>query len=189
MALRSQPGKVRLPAIEYVAIPTGPREPLDVTKQTDLNCVEQAAEDPSIPQGTTVPQTPAEGLAWIERQWSRAESGTGLSQAIADAASGKAIGAGVLMTRRLGIAEIGYWLVPRARGQGIGSRAVEFLARWAVKEGGLARVEALVTPDNVVSQRVLEKAQFRREGLLRSYPTYEGRRFDALIYALPSDPI
>ena len=156
----------------------------------DLDCVEQAAEDPAIPRGTTVPRTftPAEGLAWIERQWSRAEDGTGLSQAVADAASGEAVGAAVLMTRRLGIVEIGYWLVPRARSRGIGSRAVELLAHWAVKEGGLARVEALVTPDNVASQRILEKARFQREGLLRSYLSYEGQRFDAVIYALlPSD--
>jgi RimJ/RimL family protein N-acetyltransferase len=159
-------------------------------EESDLDCVEQAAEDPDIPKGTTVPATftPAEGRAWIERQWSRAESGTGLSQAIADGASGEALGAGVLMTRQPSSAELGYWLVPRARGRGIGSRAVGLLARWAVKEAGLARVEAYVIPDNIASQRVLEKAGFRREGLLRSYLSYEGRRFDALLYSLlPSD--
>ena len=32
---------------------------------------------------------PAEGLAWIERQWGRADNGEGLSLAIADAGSGK----------------------------------------------------------------------------------------------------
>jgi ribosomal-protein-alanine N-acetyltransferase len=158
--------------------------------ETDLDCIEQATEDPDIPKGTTVAATftPAEGLAWIERQWSRAENGTGLSQAIADFASGEALGAGVLMTRQPGTAEIGYWLVPRVRGRGIGSRAVRLLAHWAVKEAGLARVEAFVVPDNVASQRVLEKAAFRREGLLRSYLCYEGRRFDALMYSLlPGD--
>ena len=92
------------------------------------------------------------------------------------------------MTRQRSTAEIGYWLVPRARGRGIGSLAVGLLARWAVNEAGLARVEAYVVPDNIASQRVLEKAGFRREGLLRSYLSYEGRRFDALLYSLlPSD--
>jgi len=159
-------------------------------EEGDLDCVEQAAEDPDIPKGTTVPATftPAEGRAWIERQWSRAESGTGLSQAIADASSDEALGAAVLMTRQRSSAEIGFWLVPRARGRGIGSRAVGLLARWAVQEAGLARVEAYVIPDNIASQRLLEKAGFRREGLLRSYLCYEGRRFDALLYSLlPSD--
>jgi RimJ/RimL family protein N-acetyltransferase len=156
----------------------------------DLGCVAQAAEDPDIPKGTTVPATftPEEGRAWIERQWSRAESGTGLSQAIADAESGEALGAGVLMARQRNSAEIGFWLVPRARGRGIGSRAVRLLSWWAVKEAGLVRVEAYVIPTNIASQQVLEKAGFRRERLLRSYLSYDGRRFDALLYSLlPSD--
>lgn len=132
--------------------------------------------------------TPAEGRLWIERQWSRAENGTGLSQAIADVASGEALGAGVLMNRQRSSAELGYWLVPGVRGRGIGSRAVGLLARWAIKEAGFARLEAYVIPDNIASQRVLEKSGFQREGLLRSYLSYDEQRFDALLYALlPSD--
>lgn len=156
----------------------------------DLGCVEEATRDPDIPKGTTVPATftPAEGLAWIERQWSRHDEGTGLSQAIADAVSNEALGAAVLMTRKLGTVEIGYWLKPRARGRGFASRAVGLLARWAVTEARLARVEALVVPDNIASQRLLEKARFQCEGHLRSYLVFERQREDALIYSLlPSD--
>src|SRR4051812_27468450 len=63
--------------------------------ESDLGCVEAASLDPRIPQGTTVPAsfTAADGLAWIERQWGRAENGDGLSLAIADAGSGEALGA------------------------------------------------------------------------------------------------
>jgi RimJ/RimL family protein N-acetyltransferase len=156
----------------------------------DLGCVEEATQDPDIPKGTTVPATftPAEGLAWIERQWSRHDEGAGLSQAIADAASNEALGAGVLMARKPGTVEIGFWLIPRARGRGFGSRAVDLLARWGVTHTPLARVEALVVPGNIASQRVLEKAGFRHEGHLRSYLVFERQRVDALIYSLlPSD--
>jgi ribosomal-protein-alanine N-acetyltransferase len=156
----------------------------------DLGCLAEATQDPDIPKGTTVPATftPAEGLAWIERQWSRHDEGTGLSQAIADAVWDEALGAGVLMARKPGSVEIGYWLIPRARGRGFGSRAVGLLARWAVTEAELARVEALVVPDIIASQRVLEKAGFRREGHLRAYLVFERQRADALIYSLlPSD--
>jgi RimJ/RimL family protein N-acetyltransferase len=53
---------------------------------------------------------------------------------------------------------------------------------------GLERVEALVEPDNVASQRVLEQVGFRHEGHLRSYLVFDARRTDALIYSLlPSD--
>jgi [ribosomal protein S5]-alanine N-acetyltransferase len=158
---------------------------------SDLGCVEEASRDPRIPQGTTVPATftAAEGLAWIERQWGRADNGEGLSLAIADAGSGEALGAVVLLFRRQpGTVEIGYWLIERARGRRLASRAVVLLARWALTDAGLARVEALVEPDNTASQRVLESAGFRREGLLRSYLVFEERRADALIYSLlPSD--
>jgi RimJ/RimL family protein N-acetyltransferase len=159
--------------------------------ESDLGCVEEGSRNPDIPAGTTVPAkfTPAEGLAWVERQWSRHDNGEGLSLAIADAGSGEALGTVVLLLRRQPLtAEIGYWLIPRARGCGLGSRAVDLLARWAVTDAGLARVEALVVPGNVASQRVLEKAGFRREGHLRSYLVFATGRADALIYSLlPGD--
>jgi [ribosomal protein S5]-alanine N-acetyltransferase len=82
-------------------------------KKGDIGCVEAGSRDPAIPQGTTVPAhfTVTDGLAWIERQWGRAESGEGLSLAIADAGSGEALGAVVLLLRRQpGTVEIGYWL-------------------------------------------------------------------------------
>jgi RimJ/RimL family protein N-acetyltransferase len=159
--------------------------------ESDVDCVEEAGRDPDIPAGTTVPArfTAAAGLAWIERQWGRAENGEGLSLAIADAASDEAVGnINLLFRQQPGAVAIGYWLVPRARGRGLGSRAVALLARWAVTDTQLARVEALVVPDNTASQRVLEKAGFRREGLLRSYLVFDARRTDALVYSLlPSD--
>jgi len=157
---------------------------------TDLDCVEEASRDPEIPQGTTVPArfTPEEGLAWIERQWQRAEDGEGVSLAIVDAPSDEALGVVVLLLRRPGTAELGYWLLERVRGGGLGSRAIALLAPWALTRGGLARVEALVEPHNVASQRVLEKAGFRQEGHLRSYLVFGERRADALMYSLlPSD--
>jgi len=77
----------------------------------DIGCVEEASRDPHIPEGTTVPAifTVAEGLAWIERQWGRADNGEGLSLAIADASSGEALGVVALLFRRQpGTVEIGY---------------------------------------------------------------------------------
>lgn len=159
--------------------------------ESDIGCVEEASRDPRIPEGTTVPAifTVAEGRAWIERQWGRADNGEGLSLAIADAGSGEALGAVVLLFRRQpGTVEIGYWLVERARGRRLSSRAVALLARWALTDAGLARIEALVEADNAASQRVLENVGFRREGQLRSYLVFNQRRADALIYSLlPSD--
>jgi [ribosomal protein S5]-alanine N-acetyltransferase len=160
-------------------------------QETDVGCVEEASADPRIPEGTTVPATftAAEGLAWIERQWGRAENGEGLSLAIADAGSGEAVGLVVLLFRRQpGTVEIGYWLIPRARGRHFASRAVALVCRWALADAGVERVEALVEPDNIPSRRVLESSGFRQEGHLRSYLVVNRGRADALIYSLlPSD--
>jgi [ribosomal protein S5]-alanine N-acetyltransferase len=159
--------------------------------ETDIGCVEEASRDPRIPEGTTVPAsfTEAEGRAWIERQWGRADTGEGLSLAIAEADSGEALGAAVLLLRpQPGSAEIGYWVIPRARGRRLASRAVALLARWALTEAGLARVEALVEPANTPSQRILEGVGFQREGHLRSYLVFGERRADAFLYSfVPTD--
>jgi ribosomal-protein-alanine N-acetyltransferase len=157
---------------------------------TDIGCVEEASRDPRIPEGTTVPAcfTVAAGLAWIERQWGRAANGEGLSLAIAEPGSNEALGAVVLMARGRGAAGSGYWLVERARGRGLASHAVGLIARWALTDAGLARLEALVELDNFASKRLLEDVGFQREGHLRSYLVFDSRRADALIYSLlPSD--
>jgi RimJ/RimL family protein N-acetyltransferase len=160
-------------------------------EEADLGCVEEASRDPEIPEGTTVPArfTQAEGLAWIERQWGRHDHGQGLALAIADAGSDEALGNITLLFRQQpGTVAIGYWLVDRARGRGVGSRAVALASHWALTDAALERIEALVLPDNIASQRVLEKAGFWREGHLRSYLVFATRRTDALIYSLlPGD--
>jgi RimJ/RimL family protein N-acetyltransferase len=143
---------------------------------------------------TTVPAvfTAEAGLAWIDRQWSRLETGEGLSLAIADAESGEAVGAIVAILQpddelRRGTAELGYWVIERARGDHLAARAVALLSRWAL-EGRLLRLEALVEPANTASRRVLERAGFHREGYLRSYLAFPTRRSDAVIYSLlPGD--
>jgi len=158
---------------------------------SDLACVEEASRDPRIPQGTTVPAqfTAAEGLAWIERQWGRADNGEGLSLTIADVRSNEALGAVVLLFRQQpGTVEIGYWLIESARGRRLASHAVALVARWAPRDAGIDRVQAHVEPENVASQRVLESTGFQREGHLRSFLVFDDCRADAIVYSLlPSD--
>ena len=59
---------------------------------------------------------------------------------------------------------IGYWVTPPARGRGICTRALRLLARWALDELELQRLELITDPDNLASQRVAEKVGFQREG-------------------------
>ncbi|OLB75346.1 MAG: GNAT family N-acetyltransferase [Actinobacteria bacterium 13_2_20CM_2_71_6] len=84
-----------------------------------------------------------------------------------------------------GQAMIGYDLLPAWRGRGFATRAVRLLAGWAFHHAGLARLIAGTAPENVASQRVLERAGFQREGYQRSrLPGPAGTRIDDIAYAL-----
>jgi RimJ/RimL family protein N-acetyltransferase len=153
----------------------------------DLPTVAEASADGDAVEGTTLPSayTDAEGREWIERQWSRLESGEGLSLALE--ADGRAAGAIVLVHRDPESVGIGYWLVRSARGRGLAGRAVRLLAPWALREAGMRRVEALVEPGNEASIRTVLGAGFAREGLLRSHARIGARRADVIVFSLVAD--
>ena len=152
----------------------------------DLFCVREAGLDPSITESTTVPAQYSDtlGREFVERQWARTATGQGWSLAIAEASTDEAVGCAVLMLRpQAGVAGIGYWLVPRARGQRYGSRAVALLTAWGLAEAGMERIEAWVEPRNVASARLLEGCGYVLEGRLRSFLAFPGRRADALVFS------
>jgi RimJ/RimL family protein N-acetyltransferase len=80
--------------------------------------------------------------------------------------------------------EFGYALASAARGRGVGTRALRLFSRWAFKELDLARLEVLVQPGNGASLRMAERSGYRRDGLLRSYRTFRGRRADFVMLSL-----
>ncbi|MER2535744.1 MAG: GNAT family protein [Rhizobiaceae bacterium] len=91
---------------------------------------------------------------------------------------------------RYGVARsghIGYWIGERFAGQGYMSEALDLLSAYAFDRLALHRIEAACIPDNARSIRVLEKAGFQREGLLRSYLKINGIWQDHLLYALIVD--
>ncbi len=154
----------------------------------DVQAVEQASHDPYIPTVTSVPSayTDETGRAWIERQWQRLTDGQGMSLCVADARTDAALGfVGISVAHRAhGRASLGYWVVPAARGRGVAAAAVQLLSTWAFSTLGIPRLELLVEPDNLASQRVAERAGFQMEGILRSYEEFQGRRADLMMYAL-----
>ncbi|HEV2781422.1 MAG TPA: GNAT family N-acetyltransferase [Actinophytocola sp.] len=79
---------------------------------------------------------------------------------------------------------IGIGLVPEARGRGAGTTAQRLLAEHLFATTEVDRVEASTDVDNVAEQRALEKAGFRREGVLRGAQLRGGRRRDIVHYGL-----
>ncbi|GAB2223853.1 hypothetical protein Droror1_Dr00004597 [Drosera rotundifolia] len=83
--------------------------------------------------------------------------------------------------------EIGYVLGKKYWGKGIATRAVKLVGSCIFKEWPhLERLEGLVDVENVASQKVLEKAGFRREGVLRKYLMMKGRCRDMVMFSLLS---
>ncbi|HXV95300.1 MAG TPA: GNAT family protein [Gaiellaceae bacterium] len=108
--------------------------------------------------------------------------------AILDRASGDPLGGIGARGRDAAIVEIGYWVKAEARGLVVATRALSLLTRFAFEELG-ARVQLRTEPDNVGSQRVAEKAGFTREGTLRSFMEFKGRRRDAVMFSLLPDEL
>lgn len=153
----------------------------------DLPAIEQASHDPYIPAITTIPSlyTYATGVEWLERQQQHVSEGTGLPFCIADVQTNEALGliALWLRNRSQGRAHFGYWVIPKARGRGIASVALRLLSTWAWESLAIPRLELLVEPWNVASQRVAKQAGFLQEGVLHSYIEIGGTRCDMMMYA------
>lgn len=82
-------------------------------------------------------------------------------------------------------ARIGYWCTREMRTQGITTRALRALSRYALGELAVERLELITDPDNVASQRVATNVGFRREGVLRSHLRHpDGRRRDSVLFSL-----
>lgn len=135
----------------------------------DMATLENAAEDRRITATTTLPEdlTEAAAAAWVERQHQRLSTGTGIALAMAMAHTDHAVGfVGLFgLDRDWRMADLGYWVAPAVRGEGIAQRAVVLLVDWAWQHLDLARIEARIVVDNEPSVRVAEAAGLQREGL------------------------
>lgn len=79
--------------------------------------------------------------------------------------------------------EIGYWVKEEQWGKGIATRAVKAFTSYLFKEKNYLRVYAYCFSENPASARVLEKAGFEREGLLRKLIRKNTSYKDCILYA------
>jgi RimJ/RimL family protein N-acetyltransferase len=81
-------------------------------------------------------------------------------------------------------AEVGYWLGEPYWGRGITAEAVKLLSDYAFATCNMLRLFALPFSDNLQSIRVLEKAGYTREAILRASSVKHGVTRDQALYAL-----
>ena len=102
-------------------------------------------------------------------------------------ADGRAVGA-IALTRGCDVgrrsAELGYWLGRRFHGKGIMTDAVRQMCLLGFERWEIVRIFAQPFAENRASRRVLEKAGFSFEGLLRQSIWKWGKLQDSCVYAL-----
>src|SRR5262249_15271509 len=128
---------------------------------------------------------------YMQQRHDAIRTGTGAPYAVVDPCDGALLGSISLMrfVWEHARAEVGYWLAREARGRGHAGRAVRLICRLGFAELGLERIELLAATGNVPSQRVAERAGFRREALLRSYFAQTEERLDMIAYGLLAEEI
>src|SRR5262249_61399188 len=110
----------------------------------DLAAVEAALDDPEITRWFDDGGLSARGV--IDRATSRWKQSEAAEFAIVDA--GECVGSIWVDLGPSNRAAVGYWLLPRARGKGLATRALLLVARWAFDDIGAKRLRPLAAPPN-----------------------------------------
>lgn len=151
-----------MPVLDDGVVRLRPPEP------DDVDAVFAYCNDPDAARFTTIPWPYEHGHAveWIEESTRGWADGVRASFVIVDASTGALVGSVglVRLDHDAAVAEVGYLVKREARSRGVATRAVRLVSGWVLGELGLARLELQTDVRNHASQRVAEKAGFRREG-------------------------
>jgi RimJ/RimL family protein N-acetyltransferase len=160
-------------------------------REDDAPAVVTACRDPEIPRWTFMEAglTRRRAAGWIERAARLRAEGAAARFAIVGADGDRFLGqVGISIDWLRVSGETFYWVAAPARGRGVATTALRLVSGWALGSLGLERLELLTDPRNRASQRVAERAGYVREGTLRSYQPFKGRRMDAVVFSLlPGD--
>lgn len=178
-------------------VPTiaGPRVILRPFQETDVDVVDEAAADPYICLMTGLGSgAQDEAATYVRGQSRRAELDLGVSWAIVEATSGRAVGQIGIWLRAVapdgstgyreeahGRAALSYWMAPSHRRRGYIATALDAASSWALARPDVHRLELFIEPANVGSWRAAESSGYEREGLLRSWQRLGDERRDMYV--------
>jgi RimJ/RimL family protein N-acetyltransferase len=182
------------PGSPWLEVPRieGEKVRLRMHRADDVDRVHEGATDPvtsywlgRIPD----PYTREQAADFLAHRSDGMAAGTDLHWMLADPGSDRLLGTVSLMHIAEGMAEVGYWSHPEARGRGVMTEAVRRASRHAfiaVEDGGLGlhRVHATVAVDNVASRQVLERAGFTHTGVERRSVLVRDGMHDGAAYEL-----
>lgn len=157
-------------------------------RKTDIPSLVKNANHKSVAKYTLVPHpyTAKDAEAFIELSRKLAKEKKSQQFAIISHETGEV--AGMMGLNRINHqyrrVEIGYWIGVDYRGKGLTTEALELVVKYSFKNLKALRAHAFVDPKNIPSIKVLEKAGFVREGLLKKFYRSRNKQYDVYIYAM-----
>ncbi|GAA2792635.1 GNAT family protein [Kitasatospora sp. CM 4170] len=152
-----------------------------------------ASVDPAIALWNPIRATDEAGAAAYLDRWETGwDSGNTAAFAVVDSTDSDLLGNVALRwtDRADGLAMIGYWLLPAARGRGVATRATRAVTSWGIATADTRRIEIAHAVGNAASCRVAERCGYPAEGTLRASHRFgDGEYHDEHLHArLATDP-
>lgn len=153
---------------------------LEPLGEQHLPLIESVLEDEETLRFTRVPVPVPDGFArtWLSRYDAEGR------EAFAIVEDGRPVGLAFAPTldREELTAELGYVVLPEARGRGVAGEALAQLTDWALAQGML-RIELVIDVDNEPSKKVAARCGYEREGVMRSVHVKQGIRADVELWS------
>lgn len=145
----------------------------------------QSADNPNVSRYLTDrfpnPYTLQDAYAWIDLNEAKRNNTNFAITVGGSVAGGIGYSLGAYETRLT--ATIGYWLAQPFWGRGVTTAALQKLTDYAFDAHRLRRISSVVMAPNVASMRVLEKAGYVREGVMRNAVVKHGEVYDLVLFA------
>lgn len=138
--------------------------------EDDVDDLVAACQDPEIVRFTHVPSpyTADHARQYVTLSVDGAVDGTALNLLARDADGRVLASCGMPRVAPADLAgEVGYWVAPWARRQGVATRATRAVCRWAFDQGGFERLRLDAAATNPGSNAVARRLGFTLEGTLR----------------------
>lgn len=160
-------------------------------RESDIEEIYVACQDPLIPRYTTVPSPYARTHAQVfvqEQIPARFATKSELLFVITRGYEGEEIFCGLISFHTISLgnhtAEIGYWIAAPARGKGVGGTAAKMITDYGFQTMGFKRIEATVVLENEASKALLLSAGYELEGIMRKKVTRDnGNQIDMALFA------
>lgn len=160
-------------------------------RESDIEEIYKACQDPLIPRFTTVPSpyTMTHAQFFVrEQEPTRFASKSELLFVITNGYEDEEKFSGLISFHSVSLgnhaAELGYWIEVSARLRGIGSTAARLITEYGFQTMGFKRLEALVDIDNEGSKALLRSAGYVLEGVMRQKVTRDdGEQIDMALFS------